>query len=93
MRIDRLILTDIGSYRDLDLSFADRTTFGIWGPTGSGKSSILEAVVWCVWGWCRRSHEERLVRRGAIQGGATVQFVVRGVRYRVTRLRSNKGRG
>jgi exonuclease SbcC len=49
MLLSRLHLSNFRQYRQLDLNFKDGIT-GIVGRNGSGKSTILEAVLWCLFG-------------------------------------------
>jgi exonuclease SbcC len=49
MILRRLFLTNFRQYEKLDITFRDGIT-GIVGRNGSGKTTILEAVLWCLFG-------------------------------------------
>jgi len=49
MILRRLFLTNFRQYEKLDITFRDGIT-GIVGQNGSGKTTILEAVLWCLFG-------------------------------------------
>jgi exonuclease SbcC len=49
MKIQRLQLTNFRQYVDLDLTFGDGIT-AIIGANGSGKSTMLEAICWSLYG-------------------------------------------
>ncbi|MCS6925270.1 MAG: SMC family ATPase [Candidatus Binatia bacterium] len=55
MRPQRLILKNFMPFRSLDgrvyeVDFTNLDLFAITGPTGSGKSSLIDAIVWCLYG-------------------------------------------
>ena len=49
MLLQRLKMTNFRQYAKMELHFNDGIT-GIVGRNGSGKSTILEAVLWCLFG-------------------------------------------
>ncbi len=63
------------------------------GSNGAGKSSLLDAITWAIWGKARARREDDLVHMG--QGDMYVQldFEQENVRYRVLRRRSAGKRG
>lgn len=58
-------MSNFRQYQYLDLDFRDGIT-GIVGRNGSGKSTILEAVLWCLFGnRAARTDKEGIKRQGA----------------------------
>lgn len=49
----QLILKNFLSYRDATLDFRGLHTACICGSNGAGKSSLLEAITWAIWGESR----------------------------------------
>src|SRR5437773_2501117 len=81
----------------VDLSFADVDYFALVGPTGAGKSTIIDALCFALYGSIPRYDDERLVGRvvslGAQQAKVSLVFDVGDARYRATRVvRLQKGR-
>ncbi len=85
----RLELTNFLSYREtavLDLEGIHLA--GISGANGAGKSSIMEAITWALFGQSRVRSDDDLVNRQADdEGAAEIRFTFRleGVTYRVIR--------
>ncbi|MBU6200624.1 MAG: SMC family ATPase [Acidobacteria bacterium] len=82
-------------HADLDLRFDDdRQLVLIAGANGVGKSSILEAITFALWGEGRhgRRNLDTLVRRGAEFEGMSVEltFTIADETYRVHRRRDGK---
>jgi DNA repair exonuclease SbcCD ATPase subunit len=50
LRILRIQVTNFGSYPELDFTFDGTGLALIYGPTGSGKSTVLDAVMWTLYG-------------------------------------------
>ncbi len=74
MRPQRLALKNFMPFRlsdgcahDLDFSTLD--LFAITGPTGSGKSSLIDAIVWCLYGRTARYSSDS---KGVISTGESV---------------------
>ena len=81
--------------RETELSFAGRRLFAIVGPTGAGKSSILDAVAYSLYGATpriRRNVKKLICSHG---DSAHVRFVfeVEGNEYEVTRSLRRSGPG
>ena len=49
MKLSRLVLTNFRQHADSDLVFEGGLT-GIIGPNGVGKSTLLEAMAWALYG-------------------------------------------
>ena len=63
----QLVLQNFLSYQQGSLDFRALHTACISGVNGAGKSSLLEAIAWCVWGKSRVSSEDDLIHRGAAE--------------------------
>ncbi|MFH2105481.1 MAG: SMC family ATPase [Parcubacteria group bacterium] len=63
------------------------------GANGVGKSSLLEAVTWVLWGKSRAASDDDLIRHGHQQMWVDFEFKLGRSLYRVTRKRTLKGRG
>ena len=78
------------------VEFADLTLFAICGPTGSGKSTVLDAIVYSLYGQTPRLGKRgmgELINPNSDQLSVTFDFEVRDNFYRVVRvLTKPKGR-
>ncbi len=84
----RLGLRGFTAFRDrVVLDFRDRTLFAITGPTGAGKSSLLDAMTWALYGQVPRvgNATKQLVTHGAKRMDVQLEFAARGEVYRVAR--------
>lgn len=74
----------------------DFTTFNLAvlsGNNGVGKSSILEAITWALWGQTRAGSDDELIHQGTTGGWVEFIFEHEGSLYRMVRKRELKGRG
>ncbi|MBM4416230.1 MAG: SMC family ATPase, partial [Chloroflexi bacterium] len=69
------------------VDFRGRRLFVITGPTGAGKSSLLDAMTWALYGEVPRVGKEtrQLVSHGATVMAARLDFTVGSETYRVSR--------
>jgi DNA repair protein SbcC/Rad50 len=78
-----------------ELSFAGRTLTAIVGPTGAGKSSILEAISYALYG--KTPREQRAVKRLICSRGETARvefnFLIDEREFKVTRVLRRTGAG
>ena len=83
----QLTLKNFLSYREATLDFRGLHTACICGANGAGKSSLLEAMSWAIWGESRVASEDDIVHMGA--GEARVDFIfnLRHQTYRIIRTR------
>ena len=63
------------------------------GGNGVGKSSILDAITWGLWGRARAKRDEDLIHLGQNEMHVGIDFEQDGRRYRVLRRRARAGRG
>src|SRR5690606_34659065 len=76
------------------IDFEKLQLFAIYGPTGSGKSSLLDAMIFALYGCVPRMGKQglaELVSLGRDRMSVTFDFAVNGQRYRVYRQARRKG--
>ena len=61
------------------------------GQNGHGKSALLDAVTWCLWGEARGKTQDDLISYGADECRVELEFLSRDTSYRVIRSRSRAG--
>jgi len=83
----QLTLKNFLSYRDAALDFNGLHTACICGSNGAGKSSLLEAITWAVWGESRAASEDDVIHTGAQDVRVDFTFTSNQHNYRVIRTR------
>jgi exonuclease SbcC len=83
----KLSLINFLSYRETSLDFTRLHTACICGANGAGKSSLLEAIAWVIWGNSRVASEEDLIHLGETEMRVDFSFINQGNLYRVIRSR------
>ena len=68
------------SHKDTELSFDNGVTVFI-GENGAGKSSIIEAITFALFGKTRRGAIEDVIRDGETQAVTQIYFEVNGKKY------------
>ncbi len=92
----KITLRNFMCYRDgeevLDLTGVHLACLS--GENGAGKSAILAALTWALWGRARdRVSDDELMSKGASEMEVDYVFMLKGERYRVIRKRLRKGNG
>ncbi len=94
MRPLRLELKGFTSFRDpVEVDFRNLDLFAISGPTGSGKSSLLDAMTYALYGRVERVGDRvsQLISQGQSRMAVTLEYEVGRERYRITRSTAAKG--
>jgi DNA repair protein SbcC/Rad50 len=91
MRPERLELEGFATYREHTLiDFADAELFALAGATGAGKSTIIDAICFALYGNVPRLGDKRLVEpaisQGRIEARVGLDFSVDGTGYRAVRV-------
>src|SRR5579859_4321058 len=90
----RLELRNFLAYRTPGpLSFEGLTLACLSGRNGAGKSSLLDAMTWALWGRARAKTDDEMIHLGQEEMYVIFDFRQDEVLYRVVRKRSKKGRG
>ena len=74
------------------LDFTPITTACLTGDNGHGKSALLDAITWALWGQTRAKSIDDIVRLGQDECEVEFAFDLEGDRYRVLRKRSLRTR-
>lgn len=87
MRPIQLRIRGFTAFRDeAVVDFDGRRLFVITGPTGAGKSSLLDAITWALYGRVARGrNNDELVSQGEKDMSVLLEFAVRGQSYRIAR--------
>ncbi len=89
----RLELKNFLAYRNpMPLDFNGLHVGVLVGENGAGKSSLLDAMTWVLWGRARAKRDEELVHQGQTEMRVELTFAIGGDVYRVIRARKI-GRG
>ena len=89
----KLSLQNFLCYRDdvptLDLSGIHVAC--LCGANGHGKSALLDAITWSLWGNARGKSQDDLIHFGRDEMSVDLEFLARGTEYRVIRRHSRSG--
>lgn len=87
MRPIKLTLAGFTSFRTQQtLDFTSLDLFAITGPTGAGKSSLLDAMTYALYGRIpRQAKTEELVSQGATEFKISFHFAINQTEYQITR--------
>ncbi len=83
-------LGDFLSHSDTKLEFENGVTVFV-GDNGAGKSSIIDAITFALFGKHTRKKNKFLIKRGSNQGFAKIRFSVNDKQYEAVRKIDSKG--
>ena len=83
-------LVDFLAHSDTKLEFDNDATVFV-GDNGAGKSSVIDAITFSLFGEHTRKNNKGLIRRGANQGFAKIEFSANGKNYQAIRKIDSKG--
>ncbi len=83
-------LVDFLAHSDTKLEFDSGATVFV-GENGAGKSSIIDAITFSLFGEHTRKNNKGLIRRGANQGFTKIEFSANGKNYQAIRKIDSKG--
>src|ERR1700730_16417812 len=63
------------------------------GANGNGKSALVDAITWALWGRSRAGREDDLLRHGTSEMEGEFEFACRHTLYRVIRKRALRKSG
>ncbi|TET52705.1 MAG: SMC family ATPase [Actinobacteria bacterium] len=75
MKLIDLKLTNYRKFKDIELDFSDGL-IGIVGPNGIGKSSLVEAIAWTIFGKDAARTDKQLIPRQNRQKGEACQSIL-----------------
>ena len=87
--IKSIELVDFLSHSDTKLEFKDGVTIFV-GDNGAGKSSVIDAITYALFGEHTRKNVKSLIRRGTNQGYAKIEFSIKDKQYEAFRKIKNK---
>jgi exonuclease SbcC len=90
----KIQLRNFMCYRELDsLDFSGIRLACLAGDNGHGKSALLDAMTWALWGKARAKRDDALIHLGQTEMEVEFEFALGENRYRVIRKRDSHGRG
>ena len=88
--ITSIELGDFLSHSETKLEFGNGVTIFV-GQNGAGKSSIIDAITFALFGQHTRKSNKGLIKRGSNQGFAKVEFSINERQYQAVRKIDSKG--
>jgi len=90
----RLALRNFMPYRENvpPLDFTGIHTASIWGENGNGKSALIDAITWALWGKTRAKSDDDLIHLGQSETEVEFDFAVEKQTYRIIRKRARPKR-
>lgn len=90
MRPTRLVVEGFTAFRDLtEIDFEGADLFALTGPTGSGKSSVIDAMVFALYGCVPRLDRRAvapIISLGRTEARVVLEFTVGGEAYTAARV-------
>ncbi len=98
MRPEHLLIRGFASFRRMPeaIDFTDADLFALTGPTGAGKSSIIDAMCFALYGRIPRlpgNAVEPVITLGATEARIDFSFSIGDTSYRVARVVERRARG
>ncbi|MEX0683139.1 MAG: SMC family ATPase [Dehalococcoidia bacterium] len=93
MRPIKLAVQGLTAYRQqVEVDFSELDLFAITGPTGAGKSSLVDAITYALYGQVPRVGRSvrELISQGEDRLKVSLEFAVEGERYRIFRESGRK---
>lgn len=84
----KLSLRNFMPYREASLSFEGIHIACLCGDNGNGKSALLDAITWALWGKARSRSDDELIHLGMTEMEVEFEFAVGQKHYRTIRKRS-----
>jgi len=94
VRPTKLTIQGLTAYKQqVEVDFTDLDLFAITGPTGSGKSSLVDAITFALFGKAPRVGREikELISQGEERLKVSLEFATNGDRWRIYRSSARKG--
>lgn len=88
--ISSIELGDFLSHSDTKLDFSKGVTIFV-GQNGAGKSSIIDAITFALFGQHTRKSNKSLIKHGVNQGYAKISFTANGKQYNAERKIDSRG--
>ncbi|QMU53694.1 MAG: AAA family ATPase [Nitrosopumilus sp.] len=88
--ITSIELVDFLSHSNTELKFENGVTVFV-GDNGAGKSSVIDAITFALFGHHTRKSNKGLIKRGANQGFAKVRFSINDKEFEAVRKIDSKG--
>ena len=88
-----LKLRNFMTYREAGLDFQGIHLAVLTGDNGAGKSSLLDAITWALWGKARAKRDDELIHLGQSEMEVEYTFELSDNVYRIVRKRDASGRG
>jgi exonuclease SbcC len=94
VRPTKLTIQGLTAYKQpVEIDFSDLDLFAITGPTGAGKSSLVDAITFALYGQAPRvgRNVKELISQGEERLKVTLEFTTNGNLYRIYRSTARKG--
>lgn len=90
MKPERLEMAGFAPFRSaIEIDFTGLDLFALTGPTGAGKSSVIDAITFALYGRVARYNRkavEPVISLGAAEARVLFEFTVEGTRYTAARV-------